>query len=297
MEAPGLLEVGDQERAGGRAERTGQHRRQHAHDRLVGGVAEQHQQGGDHERASCHGLGDEVGGHPAGPRHGMSSRIDGARRRLVAVARRRSRVVGRGVGPHQAVVGDPRAGGYERRLVGSLVEQLRPGALLGGAHVDVVAGDHLGDPRLWIIEVTGHDRLGRADHHARRLQAELHSVRAEVALLGGVLLGVDVDGVIRAGVHARLAADAARRVEVDDAVGPPEQRSGRADRDARRGVAVVAPQDREQPAAVGVLTLLDVLQPGAVDAEGHLVLGLAGNGARMAADAAVLVDEEAEAGH
>ena len=53
---------------------------------------------------------------------------------------------------------------------------------------------------------------------------------AEVALLGGVIVGVDEDGVIRAGGDACLAADADPFVEVDDAVRPAVHRSGRAGR-------------------------------------------------------------------
>ena len=51
---------------------------------------------------------------------------------------------------------------------------------------------------------------GRADDHAGRLEADVEAVRAEVALLGRVVLGVDVDRVVRAGGDAGLAADADR---------------------------------------------------------------------------------------
>src|SRR2546422_4892432 len=68
---------------------------------------------------------------------------------------------------------------------------------------------------------------------------------AQKLLLRGVLIRVDVEGVVRARLHVRLAADAAARVEVDDPVFAAEERLGRADRDARRVVAVVAAQHRE----------------------------------------------------
>ena len=42
---------------------------------------------------------------------------------------------------------------------------------------------------------------------------------------------------------------------------------------------------------------LDVLDPGAVDAERHVVLALARNRAGVAPDAGVAVEQEAEAGH
>ncbi len=56
------------------------------------------------------------------------------------------------------------------------------------------------------------------------LQALVDPVRAEVALRRGLGLRVDVQRVVGTGVHACLAADAAVRVEVDDAVLAPEQR-------------------------------------------------------------------------
>jgi hypothetical protein len=82
-------------------------------------------------------------------------------------------------------------------------------------------------------------------------------------------------------------------VEVDDAVGPPKQRHRRADLDARRVVAMIAAQHREVAARVGVAPLLDVLHPGAIHADGDVMLFFASHGASVAADAAVLVDEKA----
>jgi hypothetical protein len=55
---------------------------------------------------------------------------------------------------------------------------------------------------------------------------------------------------------------------------------------------VVASHDRERAHGVRPGALLDVLDPGAVDAEGDLVFGLARNGARVASDARRLVDHE-----
>ncbi len=46
----------------------------------------------------------------------------------------------------------------------------------------------------------------------------------------------------------------------------------------------------------GELALFDVFDPGAVDAEGHVVFGFACHRAGVAADAAGAVEQEAEAG-
>ena len=101
--------------------------------------------------------------------------------------------------------------------------------------------DDLGHPGGGIVDVTDEDRLDRADHHARRLEPDVEPVRAEVALLRGVILGVDEDGVIWACRHARLATDACRLVEVDDAVVALVHRGGRARGHAGRIVALIAP--------------------------------------------------------
>ena len=104
--------------------------------------------------------------------------------------------------------------------------------------------------------------------------------------------GVDVERVVRAALHAGLAADAAPAVEVHDAVLPPEERGGGTDLDAGRVLAVVAAGDLEGAAGLGEHALLDVLDPGAGDAERDLVLGLAGHRAGVAADAPPVVDQE-----
>ncbi|HKG81261.1 MAG TPA: hypothetical protein VKA78_17620, partial [Pyrinomonadaceae bacterium] len=59
---------------------------------------------------------------------------------------------------------------------------------------------------------------------------ELHvdAMCAEVALLGGVIFGVDEDRVIRAGRHAGFAAYTDGLVKIDDAVRPFEHRRRRA---------------------------------------------------------------------
>ena len=62
---------------------------------------------------------------------------------------------------------------------------------------------------------------------------------------------------------------------------------------ARRVVAVVAAQHREVPPHRGERALLDVLHPRPEVPDRHLVLGLARDRAGVAADAAVVVDQEA----
>jgi len=55
---------------------------------------------------------------------------------------------------------------------------------------------------------------------------------------------------------------------------------------------VIAAIDKKIAARVGELTFFDVLDPCAIDADGHVVLGFACHGACMAANTLALVDYE-----
>ena len=55
---------------------------------------------------------------------------------------------------------------------------------------------------------------------------------------------------------------------------------------------MVAAHYAKMAAGVGKLTLLDVLDPGAENTEGNVVFLLAGDGARVTADAAVMINDE-----
>jgi hypothetical protein len=65
-------------------------------------------------------------------------------------------------------------------------------------------------------------------------------MRAEVTFLGRVIFGVDEDCIVRAGGHARLAANADRFVEIDDAVSALKHRGSGAGGDAWCVRALVA---------------------------------------------------------
>ena len=109
---------------------------------------------------------------------------------------------------------------------------------------------------------------------------------------GGVIVRLHVKRVVGTGLHARFAADAALAVEVDDAVGAAKQRDRRTNFDTRRIVAMIAAQHREMTPGVGIATLFNIFDPGAIHAERDVVFFLAGHRARMTADATVVVDDE-----
>ena len=139
----------------------------------------------------------------------------------------------------------------DRALVGSQIEDLRPGALFRLAHHEHLALHDLGDFAFRIVEIPEDPTLGRAHAHAGRLELVLDPVRAEVALLGGPRVRIDEQLIVRASDHARPAADARVAVEIDDAVTAPEQRVGRADLHARRFRALIAETGRNNRCVSG----------------------------------------------
>ena len=116
--------------------------------------------------------------------------------------------------------------GVSAAMVGADIEQLGPRALLGLADLQrAPSPPGARSAHSGIVEIAGDDRPLGADDHTGRLEPDLHPVRAVVALRGRVGVGVDVECVVRAGLHAGLAADAAVAVEIDDPVGPPVERT------------------------------------------------------------------------
>src|SRR5262249_2607075 len=122
-------------------------------------------------------------------------------------------------------------------------------------------------------------------------------MRTKVTLGGGVSVRVDIEGVVGARLQTGLAADAPVRVKVHYAVVARVERRDRANRDARGPFTVIAAHHREQPAIVGKGSLLDVLDPGAVDANGDLMFALARYRAGVATDTFAVVDYEAKLRH
>jgi hypothetical protein len=133
--------------------------------------------------------------------------------------------------------------------------------------------------------------------HSVGQQIVLDAVRAEVALLRRPRVRIDEQLIVRARDHARPAADAGVRVQIDDPVAALEQRVGRADLLAGRFVALVAEDGKEEPACVGEGALFDGLHPTAVHADGDFVLRLAGDGTCVTADAFSEIDGEPVVGH
>jgi len=258
-------------------------------------VAGEGEQDRHDERAGGDALGPGVEADPPVPR-GQVRNVVGEQRR-----RRRRWLAGMTCGdPLRArrSLGGPgeqpavRAPGRQRvqgGLVSAQVVHGGAGLLLRPTHLNRLACHDLRDLRGRIVAVADQDRADRADGHAGRFKAHVETVRAHVALLRAVVIGVDEDGVVRAGGHARLAADADRLVEVNDPVIPAEHRPGRTGRHARRVSALVAAGHLERAPQEGEGANVRGLDVGSRHPDRNLVLALACRGTRVASDALGLV--------
>ncbi len=182
--------------------------------------------------------------------------------------------------------------GCERELVAVDVKQVGHGAFFRFAHHGLVAGQQFADFGMRIVHVARNDRVFGADYHAGGFEADVDAMRAVVALGRRVGVGIDIQGIVRTGLHAGFAADAAVLVEVHDAVGAGVERFHGTDFDAGSIGAVVATQHREQPPGIGESAFFHLFDPGAKHPDGYFVFAFTGGGAGVAADTLAVVDDK-----
>src|SRR5689334_8542781 len=111
------------------------------------------------------------------------------------------------------------------------VIKLGPSSLLGLAYTDRFTSEKLPDFTLARIQISRNDGMFGADDYAGRLQADFCSMRAKMAFRRGTVIRIDVDGVVRAGLHTCFAANTALGAEVDNSVFALVHRGHGADRD------------------------------------------------------------------
>ena len=145
----------------------------------------------------------------------------------------------------------PGSRGHDGALVGVNVVKLGPRSLLRLANPHRLAGQQLPDFAIHLIEISGDNRVLRTDHHAGRFQSHLGTMGAEMTFGGCSLVRIDVDGVVRAGLHAGFAANTAFGTEVHDPIFALVHRRDRTDGHARRILAMIAAGHLEDAASVG----------------------------------------------
>ena len=177
-------------------------------------------------------------------------------------------------------------------IVNADVVQLRLRSLLWLANRGLPVRDDRAGLAAAIVQVSGQNRLGGADDHARRLQILLNAMRAEIALGCGVAVGIDIECIVRAGLHAAFATDTAAIVEVYDSIRTAEEGVGGANLNAGSVIAVVTSHHAKVALGVWKLAGLHVFHPCSKNSDGDLVFLLARHRTGVAANTSILVDNE-----
>ena len=132
----------------------------------------------------------------------------------------------------------------------------------------------------------------RANDDAGGLQPNVGAVCAVVAFCCRAAVGVNVNSIVGASLHTRLAADADAVVKLYNAVGTLVHRLSGADAYAGRIGAVVAPSHLKVTTVVGEGARFDIFDPGSVHAERDFIFTFTGSGAGVAADAFPVINNE-----
>lgn len=131
-----------------------------------------------------------------------------------------------------------------------------------------------------------------ANVDAGRFKADVNPVGTVITLGRRAGVRVNVERIVRTGLHAGFTADAPVFVEVHNAIGPDVKRFNGADFHAWRIGAVVAAQDGKKPSGMREVALFNLLDVGAEHAHGYIVFRFAGGGAGMAANALSVINDE-----
>src|SRR5215831_20903000 len=177
-------------------------------------------------------------------------------------------------------------------LVNANIVQLGLCSLLRLANGGLPVRDDRASLAAAVVHITGQNCLRWTDDHTRRFQILLDPVRTEIALGRGVAVGIDIERIVGAGLHATFAADTATIVEVYDSIRTAEEGVGGTNLNARSVVAVVTSHHAKVTPGLGELAGLHVLHPCSKDPDGDLVFLLARHGAGVAPDTSILVDNE-----
>jgi hypothetical protein len=117
-------------------------------------------------------------------------------------------------------------------------------------------------------------------------------MRAIIALLSSIGIGIDIESIVRAGLHAGFAADAAAPVKIYYGVLPAKEGRHGAYRYAGSVIAMIASQHGKETPGRRIFALLYVFDPGAIGAEGYVVFCFTGDSACVTADTFAVVYNE-----
>ena len=123
------------------------------------------------------------------------------------------------------------------------------------------------------------------------------SVSAVVTLLSGACVRIEIEGVVRACLHACLTANADIAVEIHNGVRPLVQSVDGANVYTRSGITVVAAEYCEVATNFWECPLLYIFDPCSEFAEGDFIFRFARYCAGVTTDASTLVDDKAKTCH
>jgi hypothetical protein len=115
---------------------------------------------------------------------------------------------------------------------------------------------------------------------------------AIVALGCCVVVRIDVERIIRAGLHTGLATDASVVVKIDDSVIPGIKSLNWANLYTRSIGAMIAAHNREYPPCIRKFSLFNLFYVGSVDTNRHIVFTFTGGGACVTTDAFSVVNNK-----
>ena len=136
--------------------------------------------------------------------------------------------------------------------------------------------------------------MGGADDYTGRFQAKIGAVGAIVALGGGMGFRVHIDGVIGAGLHTSLAANADTAVELYNSIVPLVHGSHGANTDTGGIGAMIAARHLKKAARVGKLPFFDIFDPGPAYSERNFIFRLTGDTTGMTTNTSPIVDDKAK---
>ena len=171
------------------------------------------------------------------------------------------------------------------------IEEFGMRFLLGTTYSDRTTPDDMGYHGGGIVEVADENSFSGTDDDAGRFESYLKPMGAKVTLLGGMILRIDKDGVVRTGGNAGFTANTNGFVEIDYAIRASVHRSGRASWDARWVITLVTAGDLEGAARMGKDANINILHIGAVDRQRHLIFGFTGRATGVTADTFIVVND------
>src|SRR5947209_7013657 len=162
--------------------------------------------------------------------------------------------------------------------------------LLSLAHAHRFPSNDPGNLRTRVMHIARDNSAFRADRDTCRFQSHFRTMSAIIALGRRLAIWINIERVIGACLHTRFTTDTATRIEVYNTIAAFIERPGRTNGHTGSIITVIAAVDQKITARIRELALLNILDPRAIDSNGHIMLGLARHCTSMAPNTLSLVN-------